>query len=199
MPILVGWNADEGKDLAPEILGTGDFSAVNHAGLVAKLLGHAPSPATLATYPGATDEEARASINQLTTDWWGWRMWYWADQQVRAGGRSAYVYYFVHSPTEPATPCGYGCNAGHGAEIPYVFDQLDQDTRPWSYGDRQLSARLADYWTNFARTGDPNGPNLPPWPVFDGGNASVFRIGNDAEVAKRGALPDFSQFTAKAR
>ena len=194
VPLLVGWNADEGKDLAPEILGTNDFTAANHAGLVAKLLGHAPSPAVLQAYPGATDAQAEASINQLTTDWWGWRMWYWADQQVKAGGRSPYVYYFVHNPTEPAEPCGYGCGAGHGAEIRYVFDQLDQDTRLWSDEDRQLSARLADYWTNFAKTGNPNGADLPVWPAFDGANGMVFRIGNADEITKRGALPDFAQF-----
>lgn len=198
VPILVGWNADEGEDLAPEILGTDAFTAANHAGLVAKLLGHAPSPAMLKAYPGATDDEARASINQLTTDWWAWRMWYWADRQVKAGGRDAYVYDFVHNPTEPATPCGYGCNAGHGAEIRYVFDQLDQDSRPWSDEDRQLAARLAGYWTNFAKTGDPNGADLPTWQAFDGGNASVLRIGNEDEVTKRGVLPDFAQFGTPA-
>jgi len=194
VPILVGWNADEGKDLAPEILGTGEFTAASHKMLVGKLLGHAPSDALLAAYPGRTDAKAYAAINRLTTDWWGWRMWYWADLQVKAGGAKPYLYYFVHSPAEPATPCGYGCQAGHGAEIPFVFDQLDQDPRAWSDADRQLADQLAAYWTNFARTGDPNGTGLPGWPAFDGSDASIFRIGTDAEVKQRGAMPDFGLF-----
>jgi len=194
VPILVGWNADEGKDLAPEILATGDFTATNHEALAGKLLGHAPSDAVLTAYPGATDSQAYALINQLTTDWWGWRMWYWTGLQAKNGKQKPYLYYFVHSPTEPATPCGYGCQAGHGAEIPFVFDQLDQDARPWSDEDRQLADRLATYWTNFAKTGNPNSAGLPDWPVFDGSDASVFRIGTDDEIKRRGAMPDFKMF-----
>jgi para-nitrobenzyl esterase len=194
VPILVGWNADEGKDLAPEILATNDFTAANHKVLITKLLGHAPSDALLAAYPGKTDAEARASINTLTSDWWGWRMWYWASLQAKAGAAKPYLYYFVHSPAEPANPCGYGCQAGHGAEIPFVFDQLDQDPRAWNASDRQLADRLAGYWTNFAKTGNPNGAGLPAWPAFDHSGTSVLRIGTDDEVKDRGALPDFMLF-----
>ncbi|HTM81794.1 carboxylesterase/lipase family protein [Asticcacaulis sp.] len=195
VPILVGWNTDEGKDLAPEILGTGDFTAANHKALITKLLGHAPSDAVLAAYPGATDAQAHASINKLTSDWWGWRMWYWTSLQTKDGRQKPYLYYFVHSPAEPATPCGYGCLAGHGAEIPFVFDQLDQDPRVWGADDRQLADRLATYWTNFARTGDPNGASRPQWPAFDGSDTSVLRIGTDEEIKRRGVLPDFTLFS----
>jgi para-nitrobenzyl esterase len=194
VPILVGWNADEGKDLAPEILGTGDFTAANHKMLAGKLIGHTPPSALLAAYPGATDARAHASINQLTSDWWGWRMWYWTSLQVKDGKQKPYLYYFVHSPTEPATPCGYGCQAGHGAEIQYAFDQLDHDPRPWSEADRRLADQIATYWTNFAKTGDPNRDGLTAWPAFDGSGASVFRIGTAEEIKRRGNLPNFGLF-----
>lgn len=29
-----------------------------------------------------------------------------------------------------------------------------------------MSAKISRYWTNFAKTGDPNDGNLPHWPVF---------------------------------
>jgi len=116
------------------------------------------------------------------------------DLHAHYGKSPSYVYYFAHRPTEPVTPCGYGCGAGHGAEIQYVFDHLGQDARPWSAYDRQLANRMADTWANFARTGDPNGTGLPAWPAFDGTNASIMRIGDAADLEARGRLPDFSLF-----
>lgn len=194
VPVLLGWNAEEGKDLAPELLDTDKFTAAAHAGLVAKLLGHVPSKAVLDAYPGATDAQAHAAIEQLTNDWWGWRMWTWAGLQANHGRAPAYLYYFAHRPTTPTTPCGYGCGAGHGAEIRYVFDHLDQDPRPWSAQDRQLAAQMASTWANFARTGNPNGGGLPAWSRFDGSSGSILRIGGADDLQARGKLPDFSLF-----
>ena len=193
VPLLVGWNAEEGKDLAPEILGTGEFTAARHRELVTKLLGHAPSDALMARYPGATDAGAKVSIDRLTNDWWGWGIMYWARLQAEHGRATSYTYFFAHQPAEPATPCGYGCGAGHGAEIPYVFDNLDKDGRAWSKSDRLLAGRLARTWVNFAATGSPQGKGLPAWPAYDGGNASVMRIGDEARL-KLHPLPDFSVF-----
>ncbi|MCU6500705.1 carboxylesterase family protein [Rugamonas sp. A1-17] len=192
VPLLVGWNAEEGKDLAPEILGTSDFTAAGHRELVARLVGYPPSAALLAAYPGATDAQARASIVQLTNDWWGWRMTHWADLQARHGRSKAYAYFFAHRSAEPATPCGYGCGAGHGAEIAYVFDNLHTDKRRWSAADRQLAGRLADTWVAFARTGSPNGKGLPAWPAYDGRAASILRIGGAAQLNAH-PLPDLSE------
>lgn len=191
VPLLVGWNAEEGKDLAPEILGTNNFTAARHRELVAQLLGHPPSAPLLAAYPGATDAQAKASIDRLTNDWWGWRMAHWAGLQSRHGKSKAYAYYFAHRPATPATPCGYGCGAGHGAEIQYVFDNLHVDPRPWTPADRQLATRLATTWVRFAATGNPNGAGLPDWRAYDGADTSVHRIGG-ADLLKEFPLPDFS-------
>jgi para-nitrobenzyl esterase len=194
VPLLLGWNAEEGKDLTQEISHIGDLAPEHVRFMVASFLGHPPSDALLANYPGILNAKPeRAAIDQLMTDWWGWRMAYWAGLQAKYGKTKPYVYFFAHQPAEPLTPCSYGCGAGHGAEIPYVFYNLDLDPRPWTAADRQLATRLADTWINFARTGSPNGNGLPNWTAFDGSMATVQRIGNEARL-KRYPLPDFSEF-----
>jgi len=194
VPLLVGWTAEEGKDLAGEILGTSEFTAARHHELLTSMLGYPPSDAVLAAYPGATDAEATASIHQLTNDWWGWRMVHWAELQAEYGRSKSYVYYFAHRPAAPPTQCNWGCGAGHGVEIQYLFDNLAMDPRTWTPEDRQLATRLADTVITFARTGVPTGKGLPAWPRFDGSKASLLRIGSEAELEAH-PLPDFSLFS----
>ena len=63
--------------------------------------------------------------------------------------------------------------AYHSGELAYVFDNLDVVGIGWDEQDRRLSERMADYWFNFAATGNPNGPGLPQWRVFNPDNDVV--------------------------
>ncbi|MFD8980215.1 carboxylesterase/lipase family protein [Streptomyces sp. NPDC059564] len=64
-------------------------------------------------------------------------------------------------PTNPGFPYG----AAHGFEMPFLFSSLPTE-RPLTDAQRALSDRMVDYWTTFARTGNPNTSGAPLWPLL---------------------------------
>ena len=59
--------------------------------------------------------------------------------------------------------------AVHASEVPYVFGSLERE-RPGSPNyqpeDYAISKAMQKYWTNFAKTGSPDGADLPLWPGY---------------------------------
>ena len=70
----------------------------------------------------------------------------------------------------------------HSAELDFVFGYLrDQAGDPALV---KLSAQIEQYWTNFAKTGDPNGPGLPKWPKYDTAGRKYLQLSNDGIIEK---------------
>lgn len=55
---------------------------------------------------------------------------------------------------------------------------------------------MTRYWINFATNGDPNGPDLPPWPSFTGDNGDVLELGEMIAVRKAPVDPQLVVFDA---
>lgn len=158
VPLLAGYNQDEGTTLAPW---TGN--AQYFAGMLRQRY-PAFASELLQIYPAATDEEAARSYYASFRDQsMGWQMRTWVRSAVKTGKSPAYLYYFTRVPPG-ADLKKYG--AYHAAEIQYVFGNLNP-RRQWEDADRELSAAMSDYWVNFAATGDPNRKGARHWPKYD--------------------------------
>ncbi|MFZ1031681.1 MAG: carboxylesterase family protein [Candidatus Acidiferrales bacterium] len=170
VPLLAGWNADENKMsvlLAPQKPTARSFAEQAQA----RFDGDASE--FLKLYPAATDQEALLSAEALAgDDFIAFSTWKCTDIQAKTGDAPVYQYHFEQIPAVkpgkmigslPASEAG----ARHAGEIEYVFETLkSEEGVPWTAADFKVSEQMASYWTNFAKTGDPNGDHLPKWPPY---------------------------------
>jgi para-nitrobenzyl esterase len=163
--LLAGWNADEARGqvlLAKTPTTIESFTAAAHTDFGDRAEGF------LALYPASTDAEAIRSAGDLAGDrYTAFSTWRWLEFQISTGESPVYRYRFdLGSPGDKDHQAILG--AFHSDEIQYVFGTLD--SRPgaeWRKEDRALSEQIGSYWTNFARSGNPNSTGLPTWPTYN--------------------------------
>ncbi|MDD6679479.1 MAG: carboxylesterase family protein [Firmicutes bacterium] len=87
----------------------------------------------------------------------------WEEKNARLGNPPIYGYTF------DAEMPGDDAGAFHSSDLWFVFETLAKCWRPFTGKHYDLARRMCNYWTNFAKTGDPNGPDQDgtPMPVWE--------------------------------
>ncbi len=183
VPLLLGWNSEEmnfraltmGKDLSKE----------TYIQRIKELYGD-KAEEVLKLYPVGTPEETEQSATDLAGDRFiAYSTWKWFDLHRKNSSQPIYRYYFSKSRPEMrdkdleaglaggvlkkdkntpkvAKPKG----AVHSAEIEYAMGNLATNIDyAWTEDDYKVSETMLNYFANFIKTGNPNGDQLPIWPI----------------------------------
>jgi len=132
----------------------------------------------LKLYPADQDADVPAARSASQADRARVSIDVWCETQIKRSGR-VYTYFFDRPIPWPAHP-EFG--AFHTSEVPYIFETLKLLDRPWEPVDFKVSEMMASYWSNFAKTGDPNAPGLPQWPSYDPASHLTMELGERAGV-----------------
>jgi len=167
VPLLAGWNRDEGGYRT--LLDKDEPTLTNYVAHARTRFGD-KADEFLKVYAASTDAEARRAAQDFGgDDFIAFATWKWIELHHTTGQSPVFRYEFDQTlPLAPDAAPGTERIAPHASDIEFVFRVLSSRHLPWSPEDRKVSELMASYWTNFAKTGNPNGPGLPDWPAYDG-------------------------------
>ncbi|MGQ9425078.1 carboxylesterase/lipase family protein [Gilvimarinus sp. F26214L] len=189
VPVLVGFNADEGTTLGAGARAARDAETYQRT-VKARYAEFAGD--YLQLYPA--DDLLRSTLDAFRDSFVTWPMQTWAMFTANVA-QPAYLYYFTH---RPAGPLKEQLGAYHAAEIQYVFNNVrENDTR-----ERELGDVMSDYWVAFAKDGDPNAAKSdhPDWKPYTKERRHYMEFNNEsgaAAVPAENLLPGIWEFYEK--
>ncbi len=171
VPAIVGSNADEATVFGHNSVKTVDQYKNYLLADTGKY-----SDQEFQAYPAMSDTEVAAQALRLENDSFA----YGAYSMARAMSRvrqKAYLYYFTYVETGKRARLG----AYHGQELNFLSDTFPKD---WelSRNEKELGEIMRTYWVQFAKTGNPNAPDVPVWPVYDARADQRFELGRTIGV-----------------
>ncbi len=154
VPFFIGTNADDGTTLTENA----NMTVPEYVTFIRNYFGN-DADAVLAQYPANSTAEVQVRLSQIMT------RYDFADSAKFAAGSMADLnpdtYLYRYSYVVPG-PIGQELGAFHGSETFLIFGG-----GPEMNADPAVTATLVDLWTNFAKTGNPNGGMHVTWPRYN--------------------------------
>lgn len=180
VPVLIGYNSDEGLSFSPGRNPQEYVENVNRRfGPFAEKL--------LEAYPVGESTIPRSARNLLRDAAFGWQTWSWGRLQNQTGKSPVYFYIFDQHPDFPEDSPQADHGTPHGVDVAFVFQNLDRSNPKTSSSDLEIMEAMGTYWTNFAKNHNPNGDNLPNWPTYTIADPAVMYLGPTPYLGK---IPD---------
>jgi para-nitrobenzyl esterase len=176
VPLINGSNHDEARFMyAMNELAGQDVSPADYPTAVIAGFGPQAGPLILAQYPLAAYVDADEALASIETD-----SSFSCTARLVNQALSTYVPVFAyeftdeHAPEIFLPPVSYPYGAAHESELQYLFpaEELSHLSGPFPQlhgGQRALAKAMTRYWTQFAKSGDPNGPQTPNWASYSAG------------------------------
>jgi para-nitrobenzyl esterase len=203
VPLLVGSLANEGHELLPL------NNALTESELdqyLSKTFAET-APKLKALYAEDLAISPGMALREILTDaFMAMSMRGWAQYNHNAD-QPTYLYYMDYVPPAyqiylfddpnlnlPGGPRSTG--AYHSGDLAYVFNNVGKTGDFWLEEDFAMARAMSSYWTNFAKTGNPNGANLPNWARYEPQNHNTQLLSNPIKTiagAKREKLDLLAQ------
>lgn len=170
-PLLAGWVTGDGSFLGNPKMTVEDYKKEAQTKYGDK------ADEFLSIFPASTEDEVKAAKQKVTLIGFAGMP---AHLLASFNTKPSYMYQFSHvSPDKPNFP-NFG--AFHTSEVPYTLHTLHTWIRTWQQMDRDLENTISSYWVNFAKTGNPNGANLPEWKTYNKQTGNIMELGDKVEL-----------------
>lgn len=208
VPLLVGWNSAEIPGQA--FMQGQPYKEENYVARVKKEY-PADFEEVLKLYPHGSEKEIELSATALAADRFiSYSTWKWFD--LHRNNSSQPVYRYLYSKLRPdlvdkslASGLAGGTvradantpkppkavGAPHACEIEYAMGNLHLVKEyAWTADDFKVSDTMLNYFTNFVKTGNPNGGKLPDWKAAKAGESTPPVMILDVESRTESAKDD---------
>ena len=194
VPLLVGWNSQEGTPL--QTLRNQEPTLANYKKAMTATFGDMTDEIFKA-YGLQTDDDlfSLKSLNLAGDLFTGFVTWKWADYHSKTSKQPVYRYKYMHARPQVSAKMGnmVGALAGgvremtdedrrqqairdkfptgavHSADIEYAMGNLaTNEFYDWQPEDYAISKLFLNYYANFCKYGNPNGEGLPQWTPING-------------------------------
>ncbi|WP_244162539.1 carboxylesterase/lipase family protein [Amycolatopsis regifaucium] len=161
VPVMTGTTRDEGR-LFAAFFPDQPITEARYQQLLRDAFGDKAS-VVAAKYPSAAHGSPGNAFADVMTD----RVWACSEVEAQrhlAARTRTFAYEFADrgAPSLIPFPPGIDPGASHGSELAYL-SELGGSPAKLTPAQQKLAALMIQYWTRFARTGDPNGEALPKW------------------------------------